>query len=262
MKAVILCGGQGTRIRDISEVVPKPMLTIGGKPILWHIMKVYAAYGISEFVLALGYKGWLIKEFFLNYQPMVSDFTIALGRHNAIEFHDHAAESHWKVTLVDTGEQTMTGGRVLRVRRYLEGEDAFCLTYGDGLADIDIARLVASHRASGLAGTISGVRIAGRFGELQAKDGKVVSFEEKPAVTAGRISGGFMVFDNRRLWDYFDGDEDVVFERGPLVRMAGDGQLGCYEHDGSWQCMDTPREYAKLNDLWDRGEAFWISKIE
>lgn len=258
MKVVILCGGQGTRIRDISEVVPKPMLMIGGRPMLWHIMKVYAAHGITDFVLALGYKGWLIKEYFLNYQPMMADFTISLSEHRSIQFHNTVMESDWRVTLVDTGDQTMTGGRVWRLRDYLAQDDLFCLTYGDAVADINIGALVEQHRRSGLTGTISAVRVAGRFGELQADGAVVTGFDEKPAVTAGRINGGFMVFDAKRLWDYMDPSDDLIFEREPLTRMVEAGQLGCYLHDGQWQCMDTPREYVLLNELWEKGQAFWM----
>ncbi len=258
MKVVILCGGQGTRIRDISEVVPKPMLTIGGRPVLWHIMKIYAAHGINDFVLALGYKGWLIKEYFLNYQPMMSDFTISLAEHRSIQFHNKVSEADWKVTLVDTGEQTMTGGRVWRIRDYVDKDDLFCLTYGDAVADIDITALIEQHKRSGLVGTISAVHVAGRFGELQARGEFVTAFDEKPAVTAGRINGGFMVFDAKRLWNYMEPSDDLVFERGPLARMVCDGQLGCYRHNGQWQCMDTPREYALLNELWEKGADFWL----
>lgn len=257
MKAVILCGGRGTRIRDISEVVPKPMLTIGEKPILWHIMNWYAGYGITDFVLALGYKGWLIKEYFLNYQAMTSDFTISLAQHHQIAFHNHTQESDWRVTLVDTGEHTMTGGRICRLRRYLEGEEHFCLTYGDAVADIDIGKLVEQHQQSGLTGTLSAVRVGGRFGELQADGARVTGFEEKKAVTAGRINGGFMVFSTERLWAFMPCSDDLVFEQGPLQEMVRAEELGCYLHDGNWQCMDTPREYALLNDLWDSGAAFW-----
>jgi glucose-1-phosphate cytidylyltransferase len=257
MKVVILCGGQGTRIRDMNEVLPKPMLTIGERPILWHIMKTYAAYGITDFVLALGHKGWLIKEYFLNYQPMMSDFTTSLREHRKIKFHNEVSEADWNVTLVNTGEHTMTGGRIWRTRRYIEQDDLFCATYGDAVADIDIAKLIDHHRASGLVGTLSAVRAAGRFGEIQESGGRVVSFEEKPVVTAGRINGGFMVFDGKRIWDYLNDSDDLVFEREPMQRMVRDGELGVYPHDGNWQCMDTPREYALLNDLWNKGAAFW-----
>ena len=260
MKVVILCGGQGTRIREVSEAMPKPMLTIGNKPILWHVMKIYASHGVTDFVLAVGYKGWLIKEYFLNYQAMQSDFTIGLGRRHEIQFHDRMDEADWNVTLVDTGEHTTTGGRVWRVRQYLENEeDCFCLTYGDAVADINIRAVIEQHCASGLAGTLSAVRVGGRFGEIEHADGRVVSFEEKPAVSAGRINGGFMVFDAKRVWDYF-GPADLPMEHGGLLRMVQAGQLGCYDHDGRWQCMDTPREYDLLNRLWEKGEAFWVPK--
>jgi glucose-1-phosphate cytidylyltransferase len=257
MKVVILCGGQGSRIRDVSEVIPKPMLPIGGKPVLWHIMKIFAAQAFSEFVLALGYKGWTIKEFFLNYLPMTSDCTITLGRHSKVECHDDIDEGNWKVTLADTGENTMTGGRVWRIRKYVEHDDCFMLTYGDGLADIDLKGLLQQHYASGLVGTISAVRVEGRFGELQGEDGRVTVFQEKPAVSAGRINGGYMVFDSKRVWEYFDDSEDLVLERTPLERMVRDGQLGYYEHNGYWQCMDTMREYLLLNSQWEKGKAPW-----
>ena len=257
MKAVILCGGRGSRIRDVSEVIPKPMLPIGGMPMLWHIMKGYAACGVTDFVLCLGYKGWVIKEFFLNYRAMTSDFSVKLGRRSQIEFHNQPDESSWKVTLADTGEQTFTGGRLARVRRYLDGEDHFCLTYGDGLADLDIQTLVQSHRASGLTATITGVKVSGRFGEMITDGQRVLQFDEKPARSAGIISGGFMVFDNSRIWDHLEDRPDVWLEREPLQSLINAGQLGVYPHHGYWQCMDTPREYDRLNELWDRGDAPW-----
>lgn len=257
MKAVILCGGQGSRIRDISELIPKPMLPIGGKPILWHIMQSYSKHGINEFVLCLGYKGWVIKEFFLNYRAMTSDCTVKLGSHSEIEFHHDIEEADWKVTLVDTGEHTMTGGRIRRIRKYVENDDNFCVTYGDGVADIDISKLVEHHKQSGLVGTLTGVKLAGRFGELEHKDGKVTTFEEKPPITAGSINGGFMVFDAKNIWDYFDGDDNLILEREPLERLVKSNQLGIYEHEGFWQCMDTLREYNKLNELWDADKAPW-----
>ena len=260
MKTVILCGGQGSRIRDISEAVPKPMLTIGERPILWHIMKHYANHGVKDFVLALGYKGWTIKEYFLNYRYLNSSFTVSLGdAHRAVHFHGTPEAEDWRVTLVDTGENTMTGGRVRRIREHVAGEECFCLTYGDAVADVDIGRLLEQHKASGLVATLSAVRLAGRFGELHTESGRVVSFEEKPAVTAGRVSGGFMVFDAKRIWDYIDDSDECVLEREPLSRLVADGQLGCYEHNGRWQCMDTPREYALLNELWRKGDAFWAA---
>jgi glucose-1-phosphate cytidylyltransferase len=257
MKVVILCGGQGSRIRDVSEVVPKPMLEIGGKPILWHIMKIYATHGLTDFILCLGYKGWRIKEFFLNYLPIISDCTITLGSHQGIEFHDFIEEAPWRVTLADTGELSMTGNRLWRVRKYLADEEHFCLTYGDGVGDIDISALVDQHKRSGLVGTLTGVRVAGRFGELESREGKVVEFAEKPAATSGRISGGFMVFDAKRVWDYLDCGDNLVLEREPLSRMVSERQLGIYNHNGYWQCMDTLREYSQLNELWESEKAPW-----
>lgn len=257
MKVVILCGGQGSRIRDISEAIPKPMLPIGGMPILWHIMKLYASYGLNEFVLCLGYKGWMIKEFFLNFRAMVSDFTITLGNHEDIRFHQEPDEAHWKITLAETGENTYTGGRLVRVRPYLEDEEHFCLTYGDGVADVNISRLIEFHRTSGLVGTLTGVNISGRFGEMNVGEGKVLRFEEKPPRSAGKISGGFFVFDGRRVWDYIEKRDDIWLEQEPLQSMAAGGQLGVYEHEGYWQCMDTPREYSLLNEMWKSGKAQW-----
>ena len=257
MKAVILCGGRGSRIRDVSEDIPKPMLPVGGKPILWHIMKIYAAHGVTEFVLTLGYKGWMIKEFFLNYQAMVSDVTLSFSRHNQIEFHNELQEARWKITLADTGEQTLTGGRIWKVRRYLEDADHFCLTYGDGVADISISDLIAHHKQSGLAATLTAGKYGGRFGELQWKDGKVTTFKEKPADSGDRINGGFMMLDGQRIWDYFEPRDDLVLETDVLYKIMMDGQLGYYRHDGFWQCMDTPREYEQLNALWNRGSPPW-----
>jgi len=259
VKVVILCGGQGSRIRDVSEIMPKPMLPIGGKPILWHIMKIYASHGITDFVLCLGYKGWIIREFFLNYRTMISDCTVTLGKSNEIVFHNEIEEACWKVTLADTGENTMTGGRVWKVRHYLEDEQNFCLTYGDGLADVDMGTLIETHNSSGLAATLTGVHVSGRFGELCTSKGKVTKFSEKPPTSVGRINGGFMVMDTKRAWDYFNDDPGLVLEREPLERLAADGQLGVYEHDGYWQCMDTPREYSKLNEIWNSGRAPWKS---
>lgn len=257
MKAVILCGGQGSRIRDVSELMPKPMLPIGDRPILWHIMKSYAAHGIKDFVLCLGYKGWVIKEFFLHYRPMITDCTITLGRHTEVEYHHEIEEANWRVTLVDTGENTMTGGRIRRIRKYVEQDEHFCVTYGDGVADINFRQLIQTHQKSKLAGTLTGVRLAGRFGELEYAKGKVAKFKEKPAVTMGRINGGFMIFDSKKVWKYFEGDDSLILERQPLEKMAKAAQLGIYEHDGYWQCMDTPREYTMLNDLWNSGKAPW-----
>ncbi len=257
MKAVILCGGQGTRIRDASEVLPKPMLPIGGKPIVWHIMKSYAQHGVREFVLCLGYKGWVIKEFFLNYRAMTTDLTLQLGRHDGIEFHSRHDEEDWKVTLAETGEDTMTGGRVAAVRRYVEGDDLFLLTYGDGVSDLDIAATIAFHRRHGKTATVTAVRPPGRFGEMRIDDGAVTEFNEKPNATEGFINGGFFVVDAKRIWPYLGTDPKEILEREPLRRLAREGQLAAFPHTGFWQPMDTAREYAMLNEMWAAGRAPW-----
>ncbi len=258
MKAVILCGGQGTRIRDVSEVVPKPMLPIGGRPVLWHIMKLYARYGIQEFVLCLGYKGWVIKEFFLQYKAMMSDVTVNLGEHGKIEFHGDMEESGWKVTLVDTGEKAQTGARIWNARRYLGDAENFCMTYGDGVADINIQALVKAHGEGGRIATLTGVRPAGRFGEIDyEKDGRITNFNEKPNAAGGYINGGFMVFNTAKILSYLRPGEDLNLEQEVLPKLAKDGQLGAFHHNGFWQCMDTLREYTMLNDMWEKGQAPW-----
>lgn len=254
MKAVILCGGHGTRIRDVSELIPKPMLPIGGMPILWHIMKVYARHGIKHFVLCLGYKSWVIKEFFLNCRAMQSDVTVELGRGQVTYHSGH--DDDWAVTLAETGEDTMTGGRVMAIRKYV-GNETFCLTYGDGIADVDIGALLGRHRRSGLAATLTAVQTVGRFGELEIQGDRVTRFQEKPDSTAPRINGGFMVLDGHRIWPYFEDRADLVLEHEPLALLARDGQLGVYHHEGYWQCMDTLREYDQLNKLWNSGSAPW-----
>jgi len=257
MKTVILCGGQGTRIRDVSEVVPKPMLSIGGRPILWHIMKLYALYGLKEFVLCLGYKGWLIKEFFLQYRAMTSDVTVTLGEHDQVEFHGMTDEADWRVTLADTGEEAQTGARVWHVRRYLEDTDRFCLTYGDGVGDVDLRRLLQAHADSRKTAMLTGVRPAGRFGELELNGKLVTHFHEKPNVGAGYINGGFMVFDTKKAWNYFRDGEDLNLEQEVLPKIVADRELEVLQHDGFWQCMDTLREYNLLNELWESGRAPW-----
>jgi len=255
VKAVILCGGQGTRIRDANELLPKPLLPIGGKPILWHIMKSYAQHG--EFVLCLGYKGWLIKEFFLNYRAMTTDVTLTLGRQDQLEFHGRSGEDDWKITLADTGEETMTGGRVAAIRRYVEGDDLFLLTYGDGVSDVDVGASLDFHRKHGRVATVTAVRPPGRFGEMRIDGGRVREFNEKPQATEGFINGGFFVLDARRVWSYVGEDRATVFEREPLRRLAADDQLVAFEHTGFWQPMDTAREFGLLNDLWASGKAPW-----
>ena len=259
MKAVILCGGQGTRIRDANEVLPKPMLPIGGKPIVWHIMKCYARHGITDFVLCLGYKGWLIKEFFLNYKAMTSDVTLTLGSAGSVEINGRSAEDGWRITLAETGEETMTGGRVAAIRRYVENDDAFHLTYGDGVSDVDLTTLTEFHRAHGRVASVTAVRPAGRFGEMSIAGDAVSEFNEKPQASEGFINGGFFVLDSRRVWDYVGQEPDTVFERQPLQSLAKAGELRAFRHTGFWQPMDTLREYQLLNDLWAAGRAPWQS---
>ena len=255
MKAVILCGGRGSRIRDASELLPKPMLPIGGKPILWHIMKTYAHHGIEQFVLCLGYRGWVIKEFFLNYAAMTSDIVVQLGStRRAVTIGENIAEETWSVTLAETGESTDTGGRIRAIRRYVEEDDVFLLTYGDGVADVDLRALLEFHRAHGKIATVTAVRPPGRFGELGIAGDTVNEFNEKPQASGGFINGGFFVCDARRIWDYV---EDGPFELAPMQRLAADGQLAAYRHTGFWQPMDTLREYTMLNDMWDSGAAPW-----
>jgi glucose-1-phosphate cytidylyltransferase len=258
MKAVILCGGQGTRIRDVSEVLPKPMLSIGNKPIVWHIMKGYAAAGVHEFVLCLGYKGWLIKEFFINYRAMTRDVTVTLGTQPAVKVLGGGAdEEDWSVTLAETGESTMTGGRVAAIRKYLEGDDLFCLTYGDGVANVDIKELIAFHRAHGKVATVTAVRPPGRFGEMQLVGDSVSEFNEKPQVTEGYINGGFFVCDPKRFFQFLGNDPLTTLEKEPMKKLSDAGELVAFRHNGFWQPMDTYREYTLLNELWAKGTAPW-----
>lgn len=256
MKVVILCGGYGTRIRDVADDIPKPMIPIGPYPILWHIMKYYASFGLQEFVLCLGYKGNAIREFFLNYEAYTRDVTLELGNTSAMSFHSHHAESDWKVTLADTGLNAMTGARIRKIARYV-GDDDFLLTYGDGVGDIDLDALLAFHRSHDKVLTVTGVRPPGRFGELRSEAGLVTEFNEKPQATGGRISGGYFVA-NRRLFDYLGDGDDLVFEQEPMRRLVSEGNLMVYEHDGFWQPMDTSREYQVLNSLYAQGEAPWV----
>ncbi len=255
MKTVILCGGKGTRIRDVTNDTPKPMLPIGGKPILWHIMKIYAHYGFKDFVLCLGYKGWLIKEFFLNYEAMTTDITIGLGRPSSVEYLNGHPEEGWRVTLAETGLDSMTGYRVLQARKYLANEP-FMFTYGDGVADIDINALLRFHKSHGKIGTMTGVRPPGRFGEIDAQGDRVQSFAEKPQASGGLINGGFCIFESA-FFDYIPDRSDTPLEHKPLRRLAADGQLMVYQHQGFWQPMDTLREYDLLNNLWQDGQAPW-----
>lgn len=252
MKAVILAGGLGTRLAEETSVKPKPMVEIGGRPILWHIMKIYAAHGITEFVICLGYRGHVIKDFFANYALHLSTVTFDLGS-GAVEVHDARAEP-WRVTLVDTGEKTMTGGRLARIRHLLT--DTFCMTYGDGVGDIDITASIAFHRAHGRKATVTAVLPPGRFGVLDITGDAVVGFTEKPHGEGGRINGGFFVLEPSAL-DYAGGD-DMMWEQTPMRRLVADGQLAAFRHDGFWQPMDTLRDKDHLEALWARpGGAPW-----
>lgn len=258
MKTVILCGGQGTRIRDVNENVPKPMIPIGRWPILWHIMKLYSTAGFNEFILCLGYKGQVIKEFFLNYYTMVNDFTLNLSKPSTVEYHNNHEREDWRITLADTGINTMTGARIARIKKHLQGDDHFMLTYGDGLADIDIKALVKFHLSHGKMATVTGVHPAGRFGEMRLTNGNVVdAFAEKPQVSEGRINGGFFVMRREFIDCYLSEKSDLVLEQLPLARCARDGELVSFNHDGYWQPMDTFREYQMLNKLWAEGNALW-----
>jgi glucose-1-phosphate cytidylyltransferase len=253
MKAVILAGGLGTRISEETGVRPKPMVEIGGKPILWHIMKLYSAHDVNDFVVCCGYKGYLIKEYFANYFLHMSDVTFDMGE-NRMTVHQRYAEP-WRVTLVDTGDDTMTGGRLKRVASYLKDEDAFCFTYGDGLADVDVRKLVAFHRAHGKLATVTAVRPPGRYGALELEGAKVRSFVEKPRGDGGWINGGFFVLDPKVI-DYV-AEDGTSWEREPLARLAAEGQLSAFEHRGFWQPMDTLREKNLLEKLWATGAAPW-----
>ncbi|WP_041359023.1 glucose-1-phosphate cytidylyltransferase [Nitrobacter hamburgensis] len=254
MKAVILAGGFGTRISEESHLRPKPMIEIGGKPILWHIMKMYSRHGINDFVICLGYKGYVIKEYFSNYFLHMSDVTFRM-QSNQIDIHQHSVEP-WNVTLVDTGEKSMTGGRLKRVAPYL-ADGTFCFTYGDGVSDIDITALIAHHRAAGRKATVTAVQPPGRYGALVIDDGAVKQFQEKPAGDGTWINGGFFVLELAAI-DYIDSDL-TVWEQEPLRRLAHENQLSAYQHTGFWQPMDTLREKSLLEDLWGSGKAPWKS---
>ncbi len=254
MKVVLLCGGQGTRLREETEFRPKPLVDVGGRPILWHIMKFYAHYGVREFVLCLGYRGQMIKEYFLDYEAMNNDFTISLGTKNAITYHDTHEEQDFRVTLADTGQGTATGGRIKRASRFVN-EPVFMVTYGDGLSDVNVTDLLAFHRSHGRIATITAVRPSSRFGVLDISgDGRVSSFAEKPQVD-GWASAGYFIF-SRAIFDYLDGD-DCMLEREPLERLASEGQLVAYKHDGFFFAMDTYREYVLLNEMWNQDAAPW-----
>lgn len=252
MKAVILAGGLGTRISEESHLRPKPMIEIGGKPILWHIMKTYSHYGINDFVICLGYKGYVIKEYFANYFLHMSDVTFDMGR-NEIEVHQRHVEP-WRVTLVDTGESTLTGGRLRRVREYL-GREPFCFTYGDGVSDIDIGKLIDFHYRHGKPATVTAIQPPGRYGALNIEGGAVQSFQEKPAGDGAWINGGYFVLDPSVI-DLIDGDQSS-WEGEPLMQLAARGQLAAYQHSGFWQAMDTLRDKTQLEEQWAQGRPAW-----
>lgn len=252
-QVVILCGGMGTRLREETEFKPKPLVEVGGRPILWHLMKYYAHSGYRSFILCLGYKSWMIKEYFLNYDYMNSDFTITLSRDRTIDFHSLNGMSDWKVTLAETGLHTMTGSRIKHIEKYIEG-DLFLATYGDGLADVNLEELIAFHKRKGCIATVTGIHPVSRFGVIEANEhGTVQHFREKPRLD-GLINGGFFVFD-RRIFDYLD--ENSTLEHEPMYQLAKEGQLAVYPHRGFWACMDTYRDYLELNKMWEEGEAFW-----
>lgn len=255
MKVVILCGGQGTRLREETEYRPKPLVEIGGKPIIWHIMKHFAHYSLNNFVLCLGYKGSMFKEYFLSYEAMNNDFTVCLGEKNLITYHNAHEEQDFRVTLADTGVESMTGSRIKRVQKYVP-EETFMVTYGDGLSDINIARLIAFHRAHGKLATVSTVHNISRFGLLELDDQlRVQGFIEKPQ-TRDWINAGFFVFQ-QEVFNYLDADPSCILEREPLEQLANDGQLMAYCHEGFFHAMDTYREYLFLNELWNNRTAPW-----
>jgi glucose-1-phosphate cytidylyltransferase len=257
MKVIILCGGKGTRLREETEFRPKPMLPIGNRPILWHIMKIYASHGHKDFILCLGYKGEMIKDYFRNYLWNTCDTTLTLGREPSVGFHNHHEEEDWRVTLADTGENSMTAFRVRLVEKYLGNDPEILLTYGDGVGNVDITAAIEQHRRSGKIVTITAVHPPGRFGELElGPGGEVLSFNEKPQSEGGLINGGFMVC-SRILFQHLPNDPQMMLEQAPLKSLAASGGLGIYVHNGFWQPMDTLQELNMLNSLWSQGRAPW-----
>ena len=260
IKTIILCGGQGTRLREETEYRPKPLVEIGGLPILWHIMKMYATYGFQDFILCLGYRGNMIKDYFLNYEALNNDFTINLGKNNSIQYHGEHTEQNYHVTLADTGIDSMTGSRIKQVERYIDN-DIFMVTYGDGVSDVNLKALVEFHINHGKLATITTVRRTSRFGLIRIDDdGMVKDFAEKPKLYDWS-NAGFFVF-NREVFDYLDVDPDCILERDPLEKLTADRQLVAYEHDGFFFAMDTYREYLFLNDLWNQGKAPWACWVD
>jgi len=253
LKTVILCGGLGTRLSEETQLRPKPMAEIGGRPILWHIMKIYERHGFSDFMLALGYKGEVIKDYFLNYHARQSDLTVHL-KNGQVDYSNPTAEN-WRVSLSDTGANTMTGGRLLRLKPHLQSGGTFMLTYGDGVSDVDITALLAFHHAHGRLATVTAVRPTVRFGELSIDEKRVINFQEKPQAREGWINGGFFVFEPA-IFDFID-DDSTMLEREPLEQVALKGELMAYHHTGYWQCMDTLRDKHALEELWANGKAPW-----
>ena len=254
MKIIIFAGGWGTRLDGQFEKLPKPMVQVGNKPILWHIMKIYSSYGFNEFIICLGVKSEAIKDYFYNYETVNSDFTIDIGS-GKIEYHNIHNEENWKVTLVDTGINTLKGGRIKRIEPYLSS-DINMITYGDGVADIKIDKLLKFHKSHGKTITISGVHPPARFGEIIENNNLVTSFNEKPQTSVGLINGGFMVF-NKELLNHLNDNENCDFEIGPLEELAKKGEVMVYKHEGNWECMDHTRDVVYLNRLWNEGKAFW-----
>jgi glucose-1-phosphate cytidylyltransferase len=253
MKTVLLCGGLGTRISEETQLKPKPMVEIGGRPILWHIMKIYEQHQQNDFILALGYKSEVIKDYFLNYHARLSDLTVQL-KSGEVSYSNPTAED-WRVSLIDTGPDTMTGGRLLRLKSYLQSSGTFMLTYGDGVSDVDVTALLAFHKSHGKLATVTAVRPPVRFGELSIEDETVVSFQEKPQAGEGWINGGFFVFEPGVL-DFIE-DDSIMLERAPLEQLAQQGELMVHHHHGYWQCMDTLRDKMTLDELWHSGQAPW-----
>ncbi|MGZ4928959.1 MAG: glucose-1-phosphate cytidylyltransferase [Halobacteriota archaeon] len=255
MQTVILCGGLGTRLREETEFRPKPMINIGDRPILWHIMKLYAYYGFSDFVLCLGYKGDQIRDYFYHYEVMNNDVTLELGHPDRTTIHQSHDELGWKVTLAETGEKALKGARLKRIEKYIKN-DVFMMTYGDGVANIDLSKVLEFHLNHGKIATVTGVFAASRFGELKLAGDLVLKFFEKPQSGTDLVNGGFFVF-NKAVFDYFTDDDSCDLEYGPLEQIVSEGQLKVYKHDGAWACMDTIRDTDYLNRLWSENKAFW-----
>ncbi|OGC10907.1 glucose-1-phosphate cytidylyltransferase [candidate division WOR-1 bacterium RIFOXYC2_FULL_37_10] len=257
MKVVILCGGQGTRLREETEYRPKPLVPIGEMPILWHIMKTYSHYGYKNFILCLGYKGDMIKDYFLKFEELMNDFTLNLrSKEERVIHHNSSTLEDWNITFVNTGQLSQTGSRVAKIKDFIGSDKEFFLTYGDGLANVDISKLLEFHHEHGKTATITAVRPPSRFGEISSKDNKVLSFNEKPTVSEGHINGGFFVF-KRELFDFLSTDDDCILEKKPLENLVKKEELMMYPHSDFWQCMDTYRDSVLLNEMWNKGNAPW-----